>query len=63
MKTFFNQYLGVQDMLKLYFLIRSVEIQIIMSCFLTHVPTHFYLKFESILTVFNDYQKKKIQLY
>ena len=55
LKTFFNQYLDIQDMLKLYFLIRSEEIQIIISFFLTHVPTHFYLDFESILTVvFND---------
>ena len=55
LKTFFNQFLGVQDMLKWYFLIRSEEIQIIISFFLTHVPTHFYLDFESILTVvFND---------
>ena len=55
LKTFFNQCLGVQDMLKLYFLIRSEEIQIIISFSLIHVPTYFYLNFESILTVvFND---------
>ena len=55
LKTFFNQCLDIQDMLKLYFLIRSEEIQIIISFFLTHVPTHFYLNFESISTVvFND---------
>ena len=37
-KTFFNQYLDIQDMLKLYFLIKSEEIHIIISFFLTHVP-------------------------
>ena len=55
LERFLNQSLDVQDMLKLYVLIRSEDIQIIIPFFLNHVPTHFFLDFESILTVvFND---------
>ena len=64
LKTVFNQFLGVQDMLKLYFWIRSEEIQIIISFFSDSYTYQFLLEFwKHIVCSLNDKQKKKILLY